>query len=146
MKRIVFLSFILVIINFLTGCNKTEKLHCTKTENSSQNLGLEESLNITFQGNQVVHMSIYSEIEVSGNFVNYMEDFSDVLKEQYKNLEGKKGVEFTTNQLENKLLVNIEANLNQMDKEAKKELSIGSVRQSRKDTKKELEAEGYVCE
>lgn len=146
MKKAVLCSLGLIMVILLTGCNKTQKLHCTKTETSSENLELKESLNITFKGNEVTKMSIYSEIEISGIYVNYVDDLWTILKEQYVNLEGKKGIAFSTSSTDNILSVTIDADLKKMDKEAKKELSIGSVRQSLKDAKKELEMSGYTCE
>ena len=147
MKKAVLCSLVLVMMILFAGCNnKTQKLHCTKTETSSENLELKEALNITFKGNEVTKMSIYSEIEISGTYVNYVDDLWTILKEQYANLEGKKGINFSTNSTDNILSVTIDADLKQMDKEAKKELSIGSVRQSVNDAKKELEMSGYTCE
>lgn len=147
MKKAVLCSLVLVMMILFAGCNsKTQKLHCTKTETSSENLELKEALNITFKGNEVTKMSIYSEIEISGTYINYVDDLWTILKEQYANLEGKKGINFSTNSTDNILSVTIDADLKQMDKEAKKELSIGSVRQSVNDAKKELEMSGYTCE
>ena len=147
MKKAVLCSLVLVMMILFAGCNnKTQKLHCTKTETSSENLELKEALNITFKGNEVTKMSIYSVIEISGTYVNYVDDLWTILKEQYANLEGKKGINFSTNSTDNILSVTIDADLKQMDKEAKKELSIGSVRQSVNDAKKELEMSGYTCE
>lgn len=145
MKRIGIYIFIIVMSIILSGCSKKNILSCNKVEVSSENLELNESLNITFKGREVIKMSIYSEIKISGSYINYIEDLSQSLKEQYKNLEGKKGVTFQTNQTENRLSVTINAELKKMDKEAKKELSIGNTRQSLSDTKKELELEGYAC-
>lgn len=145
MKKIVLCSFLLIIIGFQTGCNKVEKLHCNKAEATSENLELKESLNITFKGNEVTQMTIYSEIKVSGSYVNYIDDLATSLKQQYVNLEGKKGIEFKTSNIDNVLSVTIDADLKKMDADAKKELSIGSVRQSIKDAKKELEEAGYTC-
>lgn len=146
MKKIVLCSFVLIIIGFSIGCNKVEKLHCNKAEATSENLELRESLNITFKGNEVTQMTIYSEIKISGSYVNYIDDLAVSLKQQYVNLEGKKGIEFKTSTTDNVLSVTIDADLKKMDADAKKELSIGNVRQSLKDAKKELEAEGYTCE
>lgn len=145
MKKWLVCGGVLLCVSMLTGCQKTEKLNCTKTETSSENLQLRESLNLTFKGNEVTEMEIYSEIEISGSYVNYIEDLATSLKQQYIDLEGKKGIEFTTNQIDNVLSVSIHADLKKMDKEAKEELSIGSVKQSLEDAKKELEAEGYTC-
>ncbi len=145
MKKVVLCSLVLVMIMLAAGCNKTEKLHCTKTETSSENLELKEALNITFQGNEVTKLSIYSEIEISGTYVNYTEDLWAVLKQQYTNLEGKKGIAFSTSSTDNILSVTIDADLKKMNKDAKKELSIGNVRQSLKDAKKEMESKGYTC-
>lgn len=146
MKRAVLYSLVLVMMVLFTGCNKIEKLHCTKTETSSENLGLKESLNITFKGNEVTKMSIYSEIEISGSYTHFIDEFFTTWKEQYANLDGKKGITFSTSSTDNILSVTIDADLKKMDKEAKKELSIGNVRQSKKEAKKELELEGYTCE
>lgn len=147
MKKVVLCSLVLAMLILFTGCNnKTQKLHCTKTDTSSENLELKEAFNITFHGNEVTKMSIYSEIEISGTYVNYVDDLWAILKEQYANLEGKKGINFSTNSTDNILSVTIDADLKKMDKDAKKELSIGSVRQSVKDAKKELEMSGYICE
>ncbi len=146
MKKAVLCSLVFVMIVLLTGCSKTQKLHCTKTETSSENLELKESLNITFKGNEVTYMSIYSEIEISGSYTNYIDEFSKTWREQYANLEGKKGIEYHTTSTDHVLSVIINANLKKMDKDAKKELSIGSVRQSLKDAKIELETSGYTCE
>lgn len=145
MKKWIFGSVLLLLVGMLTGCQKTEKLNCTKTETSSENLALRESLNLTFKGNEVTKMEIYSEIEVSGSYLNYIEDLATSLKQQYKDLEGKKGIDFSTNQVDNVLSVTITANLKKMNKDAKEELSIGSVKQSLKEVKAELEAEGYTC-
>lgn len=145
MKKWILSSVVLLLVGMLTGCQKTEKLNCTKTETSSENLALKESLNLTFKGNEVTKMEIYSEIEISGSYINYIEDLATSLKQQYKDLEGKKGIDFTTNQIDNILSVTITADLKKMDKDAKAELSIGSVKQSLEDAKAELEAEGYTC-
>lgn len=147
MKKATLCSLILVAIVLSTGCNKKiGKLYCTKTETSSDNLELKEALNITFKGNEVTNMSIYSEIEISGAYVYYVEDLWVLLKEQYVNLEGKKGITFSTNNTDNILSVTIDADLKQMDKDAKKELSIGNTKRPLKDVKKELELSGYTCE
>lgn len=145
MKSIFLYMICLFVIMLGTGCQKTEKLHCNKTETSSENLQMKESLNITFYGNQVTFMSIYSEIQVTGDFVKYIDDFSNSLKSQYGNLEGKKGVTYKTDQNDSILSVSIDADLKEMDDEAKAELSILSVKQSLNDVKVELEAEGYSC-
>lgn len=145
MKKIVLCSIIFITMSFLTGCHKTEKLHCNKAEATSENLELKESLNITFRGNEAIHMSIYSEIKVTGSFVNYIEDLATSLKTQYAGLEGKKGIDFQTGNMDNTLSITIEANLKEMDTAGKKELSIQNVKQSMKDAKKELEAKGYTC-
>ncbi len=145
MKKVVLCSLVLMMMILSSGCNKIEKLHCTKTETSSENLELKEALNITFQGHEVIKMSIYSEIEISGSYVHYVDDLWSILKQQYVNLEGKKGISFSTSSTDNILSVTIDADLKKMDKEAKKELSIGNVRQSLKDAKKEMESKGYTC-
>lgn len=145
MKKIVLCGIILMVVSFVTGCNQTEKLHCNKAEATSENLELKESLNITFKGNEVIHMSIYSEIKVTGSFVNYIEDLAASLRSQYAGLEGKKGIDFQTGNTDHTLSVTIEADLKEMDADGKKELSIKNVRQSLNDTKKELEEKGYTC-
>ena len=147
MKKIALYSVIIVSIILSIGCNqKTQKLHCTIIESSYENLELQEAMNITFKGNKVIKMSIYSEIEISGSYMNIVDDLAASLKEHYADLEGKKGIEFKTTNTDNILSITINADLKKMNSEAKNALGIGSVYQSLKDTKKELENEGYTCD
>ncbi len=146
MKKLLGYVAIICFILGSTGCNKSQKLNCTKTDSSVENLQWKEALNVTFQGKKVTNLSIYAEIEILGTYMNFVSDFETSIKESYANLEGKKGIEFSTNQTDNILSVTITADIKKMDDEAKQALSIGSIYQSLEDAKKELEQEGYTCQ
>ncbi len=147
MKKIMLCGVTIISIIILTACNqKTEKLSCTKIDSSYENLQLQEALNITFKRNEVTKMSIYSEIEISGAYQNIVDELAASLKQHCANLEGKKGIEFTTTNTDNILSVTIHADLKKMNTAAKEALNIGSVHQSLKDVKEQLEKIDYTCE
>ena len=147
MKQIALYSVIIISMIMLTGCsNQMEKLNCTKTIPSYENIQLQEAFHITFRGNKVSKIFIYTEYEISDNYVNVVDDLTAVLEQQYAHLEEKKGIELKTSSTDTMLSVTINADIKKMDSTAKDALGIDSIYQSIKDVKKELEREGYTCE
>lgn len=140
MKKLV----LIMTLFLLTGC-QNEKLECSKTSKGTDNLNMVETMNLTFKFNEVTNMSIKSKINIYGKYVNYVDDLEIMLKEQYKDLQNKKGISFKTEKEKTAISIKINANIKKMDEEAKKELSIINTKKSKEKTKEELENQGYKC-
>lgn len=137
MKKSKILVAALVVL-LTTGCGKETKLVCKQSQS-----GVDVTFNVGFKGNEVTSMDFKYDMDLSSYSDKQIEaieeqDFCDIVKSSMSGYEDA----FTKcdKKVENKhLLVNSELDVDKVAKDEKDKMG------SPKDTKKELEKQGYKC-
>ncbi len=147
MKRAVLYGSIILSILCLTGCGN-EELHCTKTDDSNQDLKMIQNIDVTFKKSKVTEIATTMKVEVAGVYKQHKATLQSSLEQQFSSYKNKKGISVNTVAKDDTITLNMRANVNKMDKSTREEfglLNVNTSTKSRKEAKKEFEKDGFQC-
>lgn len=146
MKRFLKLGIpVLSLTLLLTGCGNTKTLECSMKDDSNDGMVLNQKVKVSFDGDNVTKVDMDMKMTVDEEYSDYMDMMEDSLKEQFEDIESKKGITLKTSTKGNDINISFVADLTKMDKDTKEELDIVDTEASYDEAKKTFEDEGYSC-
>lgn len=141
-----------LLVLFVTGCSfgKTETLTCTNTQNVS-GIKIDSNAKISFKGNVVSDLVLTMDISATSDLMKQSWSIvEETYNKQYAAVE-KDGVKVTTKSDASnyKYTITIQADPTKAKKEDLDKYGMGSLAGAKDtidNTKKDLEAAGFVCE
>lgn len=144
MKKSLGLLLAVVMIGCSVGCGSKKVLTCTKTEKES-GMEMSQKIKATFNGNNVKEVEVTVDAKLSDEYKSYKSLFMSSLESSFESYKDLKGVSVKTSDKNDTITVTLKADLTKMDKDAKKKLDVVDTKASYKDSKKDLEKDGYTC-
>lgn len=147
MKKGIILAGLLLGTSILTGCGgSTETLSCSKEDDVATGKTITK-MDATFEGNKTTNIDMNITMELKDQYKNYKNQMVEALETQFASYKEKDGVEIKTSSEDSKVSVDVKVDTNKMkDVDAKNLFGFSTTaKQSKKDAKKDLEAEGYTC-
>lgn len=145
MKRSLGLLLAVVMIGVSVGCGSKEKvLNCSKKEEES-GISMKQNIKATFNGNDVKNVTVTVDAELGDEYKDYKSIFISSLESSFEDYKDLKGVSVDTSDKDDTITVTLKADLTKMDKDAKEKLDIVDTKASYKESKADLEKDGYTC-
>ncbi len=144
MKKLMFLSFLVLTLSIVSGCGREKILTCTKSEDS---VGMTMNQNIitTFKGNKLTKINMSIDVIVDDQYKSQIETIESSLKSQFSNYENQKGITFKTSSKDKTVNLNIIADLKNIDSKTKEKLEMAEAGEKYKNVKADFENDGYKC-
>lgn len=150
MKNFKFLALSILTTILLTGCGAEKTLTCSKTEDSSAGISVEQKISMTFKNDKVsnIEMSVNSKA-TSDTIKTYWDTFASTLDAQYPS-KNEDGITISTeNNKENyEYKINMGFDLNKASDDVLEEYGLDGIADSNsklEDVKKSAEEDGYTC-
>lgn len=143
MKKLVSLSVAAMMLCCLTGCGKSNTLKCSISE-SNEGMDLKQTVEYTFNKSEASKVSMELTMKADKKYAEYIDQMADGFTEEFKELDGKKGVTVKSNKKGSSFTVSVSADLSKVDKDTREELDLGEGA-TRDELKKELTDQGYKC-
>lgn len=144
MKKSLGLLLAVVMIGCSVGCGSKKVLTCTKSEKES-GMEMNQKIKATFNGNNVKEVEVTVDAKLSDEYKSYKSIFVSSLESSFEDYKDLKGVDIKTSDKDDTVSVTLKADLSKMDKNAKDKLDIVDTKASYKESKKDLEKDGYTC-
>ena len=144
MKKSFYVGTIIVGTCLLSGCG-TKKLECTRSNEYSEEMKMNQTINAKFKSNHVTFLSMNMDIELGENYLEYKNELISSVESEFDNLKDTDGIKYSTKDNENGFTFSLEADINKLSDNEKKELDLINTEQSYEEAKKEFENEGYIC-
>ncbi len=146
MKKLAFASIIAVSLLVSTGCEKTKKLECSTTQESSV-YSMKQVLSATFNGKNLNTIDQTITMSINDKYTAYMDKMVDGIKKQYADYEGKKGLSIDVKQDGTNVIVSMNMEPAKMDKDTLKNLTGTDdyKTETYENSKASLEKSGYTC-
>ena len=146
MKKYFGFLVLLVALVLTTGCgNDSKTLVCTNSSDED-GMTMNQIVKVVFENDKASNINLTIDMTIEEQYQNLMSMLEESLKDEYRSLEGEKGVNITTSSKGNVLTLKLDADLKQMSEQAQKELKlIGANNDSYSSTKSSLEESGYKC-
>jgi len=145
MKKILYLSFVFCVLCLFTGCGSSKVLKCSKDNIYNEEIKTFQTINITFNGNDITKVAMDMNVELSDDFMENRSEYIETVKSEFDDLEGSKGFKHSIELKDKGFKSTVRADLKQMSEESLAELYIFNTQQSYDDTKLEYEKDGYTC-
>lgn len=126
-----------------TGCG-SKKLNCTMEQDSMGNK-ISQNIVATFSGDEISKLDMEVETKLADAYVEHIDMFATQLESQFESLKDKKGITTKTTKKDNSVIFTVNIDVKSMDEDAKDALGVVNTKGSYKDSKKQLEAQGYTC-
>ena len=144
MKKSLYLGAIVIGTCLLSGCG-SKTLVCTRSNDYSDEMKMNQTVKTSFKNDHVSKLSIDMDVTLGENYMEYREELKTSVQDEFNDLKDTDGVKFSTVDTSNGFKFNLEANVSKLDSTSKKKLDIIDTEQSYDDAKKEFESEGYTC-
>lgn len=144
MKRCFYVGAFVVSACLLSGCG-SKTLECSRSNDYSEEMKMNQTVKATFKGNKVTKLSMDMDIELGEAYIEYKEELMGTVEDEFESLKGTKGIDISTKDTTNGFNFKLDADITALDDEAKEELDLVNTEQSYNDAKAEFESEGYTC-
>ena len=150
MKKIVLLGIGIFSLFCLTGCNVgTKTLTCTITE-TEDDITTTQIMTSTFKDGKLSKVNVNLEMILGEIYDGYIETAMQSVDQQFADLEKAEGVTYDSsmNLEENKITVNVNADITRMDENTKILLNIqdANAEETYEESKTYFENNGYTCQ
>ena len=144
MKKSLYLGAIVIGTCILSGCG-SKTLQCTRSNKYSDEMEMNQTVKATFKGNHMAKLSMNMNTTLGEKYMEYREELKTSVESEFENLKDTNGITFKTQDTSNGFTFTLEANINKLDSNSKKEFDIVNVEQSYDDAKKEFESKNFTC-
>lgn len=150
MKKIILMVIGACSIFCLTGCDAgTQTLTCTITE-AEDDITTTQVMTSTFQSGKLSKVNVNLEMILGETYNGYVETAKQSVDQQFADLVNAEGVTYVSsmNLDENKIIVNVDANMDTLDENTKILLNIqdANMDETYEESKTYFENNGYICE
>ena len=150
MKNFKFLALSVLTTVLLTGCGSEKTLTCSKTEDSSAGISVEQKIAMTFKNDKIsnVEMSVNSKA-TSDTIKTYWDTFASTLDAQYPSKD-ENGITVSTknNEEDYEYTITMGFDLSKASDDDLAEYGLDGIADSNsklKDVKESAEEDGYTC-
>ena len=144
MKKNIYVGIFVAGTILLTGCG-SKTLECTRENNYSDEMKMNQTVKATFEKKHVTKLSMNMDIELGENYLEYKDELKTSVEDEFANLKDAKGIEYSTKDTTNGFTFQLDADINKLDQTTKENLDLINTEQSYDDAKAEFESEGYTC-
>ncbi len=144
MKKYFCSIFMLCAVMVLSGCN-SRTLHCTRENVYSDEMNMDQVLDIKFNGETVSNLYTSMKVELGESYVSFKNSLLDSVKNEFKDLEDSKGFKSSYKESDNGFDYEVKINFKKLNDDEKNNISIINYENSYISIRNELEDEGYVC-
>ena len=139
------LSMFLMLLS--TGCGaKTKTLTCNKTSDENDKTSMSQDVEVIFKDDKITDINQKIKMTIKDKYQAYVDVMADSVRKRYDSLKDKEGIEFKVTVKDNVIDTVLNAKLDQIDEDAKKQLSIENISsKTYEETIKSLEDSGYNC-
>lgn len=150
MKKIILMVIGVCSIFCLTGCDAgTQTLTCTITE-AEDDITTTQVMTSTFQSGKLSKVNVNLEMILGETYNGYVETAKQSVDQQFADLVNAEGVTYVSsmNLDQNKIIVNVDANMDTLDENTKILLNIqdANMDETYEESKTYFENNGYICE
>ena len=144
MKKILMVGVPILALLFTSGCGNTKELSCTMSDNAN-GMEMSQDVKVTFKKDTAKKLDMSMKITLDDELKDYASEMEKEMKSEYASMEDAKGVTIKTSTKDNVVSLNVVADLDKMDDEAKEELDLAGKTETYDELKKSLEDQGYTC-
>lgn len=144
MKKSLYFGVAIIGTCLLSGCG-SKTLVCTRSNDYSDEMKMNQTVKASFKGDHVSKLSIDMDVTLGENYMEYRDELKASVQDEFESLKDTDGVSYNAVDTNNGFKFNLDANISKLDDNSKKELDIVNTEQSYDDAKKEFESEGYTC-
>ena len=144
MKKNVYFGFLVLGLVLFTGCS-SKTLNCSRENNYSDEMIMNQDLSVSFNGDKVSKLSMDMDVKLGESYNSFKDSLIESVESEFSRYSDQSGISYKTNKNDNGFKFNVKINFNKLSDEAKKNLDIVNYENSYDGVKAELEDSGYNC-
>ncbi len=144
MRKNIYLSCLILGLFLFTGCG-SKSLSCTRENNYSDEMIMNQSLNVSFKKDKVNKLSMDMDVKLGESYDSFKDSLIESVESEFSKYSDQSGINYKTTKNDNGFNFKVKVNFNKLSDEARKNLDIVNYENSYDSVKLELEDSGYSC-